>query len=95
VGARLLCKSLVEGLRQNDLRSRIAELRRPLLVMHAPGDDTVDVSSAAHIFAAARHPKSFISLDDADHLLTRRADADYVAALITAWATRYLPRDGN
>lgn len=86
-------KSLVDGLRQNDLRSRIAHLRRPLLVMHAPGDDTVDVSNAAHIFAAAHHPKSFISLDDADHLLTRRADADYVAQLISAWAARYLPME--
>lgn len=88
-------KTLVEGLRQNSLRSHIAELNRPLLVMHAPGDDTVDVGNASHIFAAARHPKSFISLDDADHLLTRRADADYVAALITAWAMRYLPMEGN
>ncbi|HEY6772949.1 MAG TPA: alpha/beta hydrolase [Oxalicibacterium sp.] len=84
-------KSLVDGLRQNDLRSRIATLRRPLLVMHAPGDDTVEVANASHIFAAARHPKSFISLDDADHLLTRREDADYVAQLIAAWAARYLP----
>lgn len=88
-------KSLIEGLRQNSLRSHIAELNRPLLVMHAPGDDTVDVGNAAHIFAAARHPKSFISLDDADHLLTRRADADYVASLITAWAMRYMPMEGS
>lgn len=91
----LVRKSLVDGLRQHDLRMRIADLRRPLLVMHAPGDDTVEVGSASHIFAAAKHPKSFISLDDADHLLTRRADADYVAALITAWAMRYLPITGN
>jgi alpha-beta hydrolase superfamily lysophospholipase len=84
-------KSLVDGLRQHDLRTRIAALQRPLLVMHAPGDDTVGIDSATHIFAAAKHPKSFVSLDDADHLLTRRADADYVAGLITAWASRYLP----
>lgn len=84
-------KSLVDGLKQHDLRQHIANLQRPLLVMHAPGDDTVEVSNASHIFAAARHPKSFISLDDADHLLTQRKDADYVAGVIVAWATRYLP----
>jgi putative redox protein len=84
-------KSLVDGLKQNDLRMHIANLQRPLLVMHAPDDDTVEVGNASHIFAAAKHPKSFISLDDADHLLTRREDADYVAKLIAAWATRYLP----
>jgi putative redox protein len=83
-------KSLVDGLRQHDLRGRIAALHRPLLVMHSPDDDTVNIDNAAHIFTAARHPKSFVSLDDADHLLTRREDADYVAGLITAWAARYL-----
>jgi putative redox protein len=83
-------KSLIEGLRQNDLRTHIAQLQRPLLVMHAPSDDTVGIDSATHIFAAAKHPKGFISLADADHLLTRRPDADYVAGLITAWAARYL-----
>jgi pimeloyl-ACP methyl ester carboxylesterase len=88
-------KSLVDGLRQHDLRARIAALQRPLLVMHAPGDDTVAIDNATHIFAAARHPKSFVSLDDADHLLTRQADADYVGGLITAWASRYLPAAGD
>ncbi|HTH43764.1 MAG TPA: alpha/beta hydrolase [Oxalicibacterium sp.] len=88
-------KSLVDGLRQHDLRARIAALQRPLLVMHAPGDDTVAIDNATHIFAAARHPKSFVSLDDADHLLTRQADADNVAGLITAWASRYLPAAGD
>jgi alpha-beta hydrolase superfamily lysophospholipase len=86
-------KSLVDGLRQHDLRTRIANLHRPLLVMHAPSDDTVSIDNATHIFAAAKHPKSFVSLADADHLLTHRADADYVAALITAWASRYLPAE--
>jgi hypothetical protein len=55
------------------------------------GDDTVGIASATHIFAAAEHPKSLVSLADADHLLTRRADADYVAGLVAAWAARYLP----
>jgi len=59
------------------------------------GDDTVYVENASRIFAAAKHPKSFISLDDADHLLTQRRDADYVADLITAWSSRYLSLKGN
>lgn len=84
-------KSLVDDLRRHDLRTRIAELHRPLLVLHAPSDETIGIDHATHIFAAARHPKSFVSLDDADHLLTRRADADYVAGLVTAWSSRYLP----
>lgn len=88
-------KDLINALRENDLHSHIAALKRPLLVMHAPGDDTVYVENASRIFAAAKHPKSFISLDDADHLLTQRRDADYVADLITAWSSRYLSLKGN
>lgn len=74
----------------HNLKLKIAALRRALLVMHAPGDDTVSLGNAMEIFTAAKHPKSFISLDDADHLLTRREDAAYVANLIAAWAERYL-----
>lgn len=66
----------------------MAALQRPLLVMHAPGDSTVGIDNANRIFVPAKHPKSLVSLDDADHLLTRRADADYVGDLIT-WANRY------
>jgi uncharacterized OsmC-like protein len=67
-------------------------LRRALLVLHAPTDRTVDIDNAARIFQAARHPKSFVSLDDADHLLTRAADSAYAAEVISAWATRYVGR---
>jgi len=74
-----------------DESSAIAQLGRALLVMHSPQDDTVNISNAAQIFTAAKHPKSFISLDGADHLLTRREDAAYAANLIAAWAARYLP----
>ena len=70
---------------------RIAALRRALLVMHAPGDQVVDSDNARIIFEAARHPKSFVSLDDADHRLTRPADAAYAASVMAAWASRYLP----
>lgn len=70
---------------------RIAALRRALLVMHAPGDQVVGIDNAGIIFEAARHPKSFVSLDDADHQLTRPADAAYAASVMAAWASRYLP----
>jgi putative redox protein len=87
-------KSFVDDLRRHDQGARIAALHRPLLVMHAPGDTTVGIDNANRIFLAARHPKSFVSLDSADHLLTRRPDADYAAAVIVAWASRYLPETG-
>src|SRR3546814_475706 len=89
-------RSFVDDLRMHDLGTSIRKLQLPLLVMHSPRDTTVGVDNAARIFAAAVHPKSFISLDDADHLLMRRSDADYAAAMISTWATRYLPgEDGN
>ena len=69
---------------------RIANLRRALLVMHAPLDQTVSIDNASGIFSAAKHPKSFISLDDADHLLRRKTDAIYAADVIASWAVRYL-----
>jgi len=83
-------KRFIEDLARHDLGSRIAQLRIPLLVLHSPLDATVGIENAARIFASAKHPKSFISLDNADHLLTRRADADYAAAMISTWASRYL-----
>ena len=83
-------KQFIADAAEQDLAAKIAQLHRPLLVMHAPSDTTVDISNAARIFAAAKHPKSFISLDNADHLLTRREDAIYAANLIAAWAVRYL-----
>ena len=69
----------------------IGKLRKALLVMHSPVDDTVNLSEAEKIYVAARHPKSFVSLDDADHLLSRKADSEYVATTIASWASRYLP----
>ncbi|MBV8791496.1 MAG: OsmC family protein [Pseudolabrys sp.] len=72
------------------LDRRIASLRKALLVFHSPTDQTVGVDNASHIFLAAKHPKSFVSLDGADHLLTKRDDAIYVADVIAAWASRYL-----
>jgi len=84
-------KVFVDDLRTHDPGARIAALRRPLLLFHAPQDRTVDIENATRIFLAARHPKSFVSLDDADHLLSKREDAEQVARLIATWAARYLP----
>ena len=86
-------KQFVDDARATVLKDRIAGLGKPLLVLHAPLDQTVGVDNASAIFLAARHPKSFVSLDKADHLLTRAEDADYVAAVIAGWANRYLPAD--
>jgi uncharacterized OsmC-like protein/alpha/beta superfamily hydrolase len=72
------------------LAAAIGSLRRALLVFHAPRDATVGIDNATAIFTAAKHPKSFVSLDDADHLLTRREDAEYVGTVLAAWASRYL-----
>ncbi|MYM86105.1 alpha/beta fold hydrolase [Rugamonas sp. FT82W] len=83
-------QQFVEDAGGHNLKVKIAALKRALLVMHAPGDDTVDISNAMEIFTAAKHPKSFISLDSADHLLTDRDDAVYVANLIAAWSDRYI-----
>jgi uncharacterized protein len=75
---------------EQKLTEKIGRLGRALLVMHSPRDTTVDIANAMHIFTVAKHPRSFISLDDADHLLTRKADAVYVANLIPAWSERYV-----
>ena len=83
-------KQFLEDIEAKKLSDDVAALRKALLVFHAPRDETVSIDNAGKIFGAAKHPKSFISLDDADHLLTRRADAGYVAQVLSAWATRYL-----
>jgi putative redox protein len=83
-------QQFVEDVAEHRLKGKIATLRRALMVMHAPLDDTVGIANAMEIFIAAKHPKSFVSLDDADHLLTRRADALYVADMIAAWSGRYI-----
>lgn len=84
-------KSFVDDVRMQSVRERIATLGRALLVLHSPVDETVSIENASSIFLAARHPKSFVSLDHADHLLTRAEDAEYAAKVIAAWAERYLP----
>lgn len=83
-------RAFLEDITSQHQAERIRALRRPLLVLHAPGDTVVPVSNASAIFRTALHPKSFVSLDDANHLLTRTRDATYVAKIIVAWASRYL-----
>ena len=87
--------SFVEDLARQDQGSRIGSLRRSLLILHAPGDSTVGIDNASQIFIKARHPKSFVSLDGADHLLTDPRDAEYAASVIAAWASRYLGSDAG
>jgi putative redox protein len=84
-------RSFIEQIGRHTVEKCAAHLHRPLLIMHAPGDELVGIDHASRIFVAARHPKSFISLDTADHLLTRPEDANYAALTIGAWVTRYLP----
>lgn len=83
-------KQFLDDIAAQRLAERVASLRRPLLIFHAPLDETVGIDNASGIFLAAKHPKSFVSLDDADHLLRRREDAVYVAEVLAAWAGRYL-----
>jgi len=83
-------KQFVDDIRAEALNTAIRELDAALLVMHAPLDATVSIDNAADIFVAAKHPKSFVTLDDADHLISRPRDAEYAADVIAAWAGRYI-----
>jgi putative redox protein len=83
-------RQLLEDLDQYADADHLSHLDRALLVFHSPVDTIVSINEAARIYQAAKHPKSFISLDDADHLLSRREDAEYVAETLVAWAGRYL-----
>jgi uncharacterized OsmC-like protein/alpha-beta hydrolase superfamily lysophospholipase len=85
-----ISRAFVDDLAEHKLLERIANLRKALLLFHSPTDEIVGIENASRIFAAAKHPKSFVSLAGADHLLSRRSDAAYVANVIHAWAERYL-----
>jgi putative redox protein len=87
----LMKQQFLDDLEKQDLRSSIGSLRKALLVMHAPLDTIVEIDNASALFGAAKHPKSFVSLDDADHLLSREADSRYAGHVLAAWASRYLP----
>ena len=83
-------REFLDDIAEHGLMAHVAKLHKALLVMHAPTDDTVGIDNATRIFVTAKHPKSFVSLAGADHLLTNKNDATYVADVIAAWATRYL-----
>jgi uncharacterized OsmC-like protein/fermentation-respiration switch protein FrsA (DUF1100 family) len=83
-------REFLDDIAENRLLDRIAQLRKALLVFHSPTDETVGIENASRIFTAAKHPKSFVSLAGADHLLSQRSDGVYVANVIAAWAERYL-----
>jgi uncharacterized OsmC-like protein/fermentation-respiration switch protein FrsA (DUF1100 family) len=83
-------RAFLDDVAEQNLMADIASLHKALLVMHSPTDDTVGIDNATRIFVAAKHPKSFVSLAGADHLLSQRRDSAYVADVIAAWAMRYL-----
>jgi uncharacterized OsmC-like protein/fermentation-respiration switch protein FrsA (DUF1100 family) len=86
-----ISKQFLDDLAEHNLLADLPRLNKALLVFHSPRDEYVGIDNASAIFTAARHPKSFISLDTADHLIRKRDDAVYVANVISAWASRYLP----
>ncbi len=85
-----LSRDFVDDLATHKMERSIGALGRPLMVFHSPVDTTVGIENAALIYKAARHPKSFVSLDSADHLLLDEADSEYVGTVLGAWATRYV-----
>ena len=88
--ALTLRRHFIEDVRAADLREQIRTLKRALIVMHSPTDNTVGIRNASEIFRTARHPRSFVSLEGADHLLTGRKQAKRAARIISAWADPYL-----
>ncbi len=87
-------KQFIEDLKEGRVKKAAAALKKPLLILHSPLDQTVGIENATEIFMAAKHPKSFVSLDSADHLLSTVADAGYAAEIIAAWAGRYIGGKG-
>ena len=83
-------REFLDDLETQQTREKVARLRAALLIMHSPRDLVVGIDNAAEIYQAAKHPKSFISLDPADHLLSRREDSRYAGEMIAAWVRRYL-----
>jgi uncharacterized OsmC-like protein/pimeloyl-ACP methyl ester carboxylesterase len=86
-----ITRALLADLEAASVEASLREFRRPLLFMHSPRDRSVSIDNAARLYQAAYHPKSFLSLDEADHLLSRTEDAAYAAGMIAAWAGPYLP----
>lgn len=85
----MISKAFIDDIVNYKLAEKISKLGKALLIMHSPTDVTVGIENAQELYQAAKHPKSFVSLDDADHLLTDSEDAEYAASIISAWAERY------
>ena len=83
-------REFLDDVAEHNLMAQVGKLRKALLVMHSPTDDTVGIENATRIFLAAKHPKSFVSLQGTDHLISQRRDSTYVADVIAAWAERYI-----
>ncbi|MBO6730834.1 MAG: bifunctional alpha/beta hydrolase/OsmC family protein [Maricaulis sp.] len=83
-------RQFLEDIQGHTLEDTLANLRKPLLIAHSPTDATVGIDNASRLFLAAKHPKSFVSLDGADHLLTREEDAVFAADIIASWAQKYV-----
>ena len=86
-----ITKQLIDDLEEAHAKHNFEQVRHPLLILHSPADQTVSIDNASDIYLQAKHPKSFISLDNADHLLSRQADSEYAGTMIGAWVHRYLP----
>lgn len=86
----------LDDIKKHDVAQGLEDLNRALLIFHSPQDQVVNIDNAGHIFRFARHPKSFVSLDGADHLLLKNdCDADYIGRVLTAWAQRYVRGNSN
>lgn len=94
IGGRdfMVNKNFVDGFRRHDLNTIVKSLHKPILIFHSPTDEVVGMENAQKIYESAVHPKSFISLDKADHLLTEKTDSIYVGEVISSWAKKYLPQ---
>jgi len=86
-------KDFIQDVRTQSVCENLGKLRKALLVLHSPRDELVSIDQAAQIYKNAKHPKSFVSLDDADHLLTRDEDSRYAARVLATWASRYVEHD--
>lgn len=88
-----ISNDFITELEKHETKSLLRKLRKAILIMHSPQDKVVDISNAADLYTAAFHPKSFISLDGADHLITDTSDAQYISNVLSAWVKRYIPEE--
>jgi len=88
-------KQFLDDLREKNMYDIVSNLDKAILVLHSPQDRIVEIENAAKIYHAAKHPKSFVTLNNADHMLTNKNDAYYVGNVISTWAKRYIPMEGK